>query len=179
MNGNNIWSGTDHPEQTWKWVSYMGSEECQTTAATFNGSFFPSIAASMQALVDSSAKDGLDLSVFGKYQANGELFPAPAYNNGSEMESEIRPKFEAFFLHQENDELWPALQKQTKTDHRRLTPAPLRPVGCRRHPTTTPRNHVRHRPASTHRSPAGRLHQLHRRARRAAAAHPALGRRPR
>lgn len=113
MNGNNIWAGTDHPEQTWAWVSYMGSEECQTTAANFNGSFFPSIAASMQALVDSSAEDGLDLSVFGAYQADGELFPAPAYNNGSEMESQIRPQFEAFFLHQANDELWPALQEQT------------------------------------------------------------------
>ncbi|MBT2231931.1 sugar ABC transporter substrate-binding protein [Nonomuraea sp. NEAU-A123] len=113
MNGNNIWSGTPHPQQTWKWVSYMGSKECQTTAATFNGSFFPSIAASMQALVDSSAKNGLDLSLFGEYQAKGALFPAPAYNNGAAMESKIRPQFEAFFMHQVNDEVWPALQKQT------------------------------------------------------------------
>jgi ABC-type glycerol-3-phosphate transport system substrate-binding protein len=113
MNGNNIWSGTAHPEQTWKWVSYMGSQECQTTAATFNGSLFPSIAASMKALVDSSAKNGLDLSLFGEYQTKGELFPAPAYNNGAAMESKIRPQFEAFFLHQVNDEVWPTLQKQT------------------------------------------------------------------
>jgi ABC-type glycerol-3-phosphate transport system substrate-binding protein len=34
MNGNNIWAGTKHQEQTWKWVSYMGSEACQTAAAT-------------------------------------------------------------------------------------------------------------------------------------------------
>ncbi|MEV6170907.1 sugar ABC transporter substrate-binding protein [Streptomyces sp. NPDC051954] len=115
MNGNNIWAGTDNPEQTWKWVSYMGSEECQTAAAVSNGSFFPSISASMKKLVDSTAKDGPDLSVFGKYQSDGELFPAPAYNNGSAMEAEIRPQFEAYFLHQKNDSLWPTLQKQTKT----------------------------------------------------------------
>ncbi|MFE4663764.1 ABC transporter substrate-binding protein [Streptomyces sp. NPDC056716] len=115
MNGNNIWAGTDNPEQTWKWVSYMGSEECQTTAAVFNGSLFPSIAASMDKLVDSTAKDGPDLSVFGGYQADGELFAAPAYSNGAKIEAEVRPKFEAYFLHQENDSLWPALQQQTKT----------------------------------------------------------------
>ena len=114
MNGNNIWAGTKNPEQTWKWVSYMGSQECQTTAAAVNGSFFPSIAASMKTFVDTSAKSGLDLSVFGAYQANGELFPAPAYGNGAEIEADIRPQFEAFFTHQANDELWPALQEKSK-----------------------------------------------------------------
>jgi ABC-type glycerol-3-phosphate transport system substrate-binding protein len=114
MNGNNIWAGTKAPEQTWKWVSYMGSEACQTAAATTNGSLFPSISASMQALVAKSAQDGLDLSVFGQYQANGELFPAPAYGNGAEMESRIRPQFEAYFLHETGDDVWPQLQEQTK-----------------------------------------------------------------
>ncbi|MFD3562930.1 ABC transporter substrate-binding protein [Streptomyces sp. NPDC058686] len=115
MNGNNIWSGTDKPEQTWKWLSYMGSAQCQSKAAVVNGSFFPSIKSSMDTLVKSSAKQGLDLSVFGAYQKKGQLVPAPAYNNGTRMESEIRPQFEAFFLHQKNAGFWPALQKQTKS----------------------------------------------------------------
>ena len=114
MNGNNIWAGTKNKEATWKWVSFMGSEECQTAAATFNGSFLPSIAASMQALVEKSAEDGLDLTTFGDYQSSGSLFSAPAYNNGAAMESEIRPQFEAYFLGQENDDLWPRLQDQTR-----------------------------------------------------------------
>ncbi|MGW6139407.1 ABC transporter substrate-binding protein [Streptomyces sp. NPDC055144] len=115
MNGNNIWAGTDKPEQTWKWVSYMGSARCQSKAAVVNGSFFPSIKTSMDALVAASAKNGLDLSVFGTYQTKGELFPAPAYSNGSKMEAEIRPQFEAFFMHQKTAKFWPALQKQTKS----------------------------------------------------------------
>jgi ABC-type glycerol-3-phosphate transport system substrate-binding protein len=114
MNGNNIWAGTKNKEATWKWVSYMGSEACQTTAATFNGSFFPSIEASMSALVKKSGADGLDLSVFGDYQSSGALFPAPAYNNGATMEAEIRPQFEAFFLGQDGPDFWPALQKRTR-----------------------------------------------------------------
>jgi ABC-type glycerol-3-phosphate transport system substrate-binding protein len=114
MNGNNVWAGTKNKEATWSWVSYMGSEECQTTAATFNGSFFPSIEASMQALVEKSAADGLDLSAFGDYQSSGALFSAPAYNNGAAMEADIRPQFEAFFLGQEGDDLWPRLQEQTR-----------------------------------------------------------------
>jgi len=114
MNGNNVWAGTKNKDATWAWVSYMGSEECQTTAATFNGSFFPSIEASMQALVEKSAADGLDLSAFGDYQSSGALFSAPAYNNGAAMEADIRPQFEAYFLGQEGDDLWPRLQDQTR-----------------------------------------------------------------
>ncbi|MGG7464635.1 ABC transporter substrate-binding protein [Plantibacter sp. YIM 135347] len=114
MNGNNIWAGTKHQEQTWKWVSYMGSEACQTAAATSNGSFFPSIGASMDALIAKSAKDGVDLSAFGKYQSSGSLFPAPAYSNGAKMEAEIRPQFEAYFLNQVNDDVWPQLEDQTR-----------------------------------------------------------------
>lgn len=29
-NGNNIWAGTKNPDLTWKWVSYMGSPDCQS-----------------------------------------------------------------------------------------------------------------------------------------------------
>ena len=32
-NGNNIWAGTKHPDQTWKWVSYQESADCQTKAS--------------------------------------------------------------------------------------------------------------------------------------------------
>jgi hypothetical protein len=68
----------------------------------------------MEALVADSAQDGVELSVFGGYQTSGELVSAPAYNNGAQMESEIRPQFEAYFLHEAGDEIWPILQEQPK-----------------------------------------------------------------
>jgi ABC-type glycerol-3-phosphate transport system substrate-binding protein len=110
INGNVIWSGTKSPDQTWAWVSYMESQECQTTAATYNGSFFPSNATSMKALVDSSTTQGVDLSVFGAYQTDGDLFPYPAYNNGTQMDSTIRPMFESFFTGQAGDEVFQQMQ---------------------------------------------------------------------
>ena len=49
-NGNTIWAGTKNPQLAWKWVSYMGSAQCQTMASEKNGSFFPSIASAMDAM---------------------------------------------------------------------------------------------------------------------------------
>lgn len=111
INGNVIWSGTKAAGQTWDWVSYQESEECQTKAALYNASFFPSNAASMQALVDHSAKDGLDLSVFGDYVTEGNLFPIPAYNNGTEMDATVRPMIASYFAGEVGDEVFPDIQK--------------------------------------------------------------------
>jgi hypothetical protein len=38
-NANNIWAKTKHPNETWSWVSCMGSEECQSLAGQ-DGTFF-------------------------------------------------------------------------------------------------------------------------------------------
>jgi multiple sugar transport system substrate-binding protein len=96
-NGNNIYAGTKNPEDAWKWVSYMGSEQCQTMASEKNGSFFPSIPASMNAMSASLAKQGLNLSVFTQYEQQGSLYGATAYANGSQLQSELQPLLDQFF----------------------------------------------------------------------------------
>jgi ABC-type glycerol-3-phosphate transport system substrate-binding protein len=114
-NGNNIWAGTKHMEQTWKWVSYQESEACQTTAAQHNGSFFPSIAASMDALAKKQVGKGTDFSVFTDYVKNGELFPCPVYNNGAALTNAMVPQFESYFTNKADESIFPKMQAQSQT----------------------------------------------------------------
>jgi len=96
-NGNNIWAGTKNPQPAWKWVSYMGSAQCQTMAAEKNGSFFPSIPSAMDAMSASLAKQGINLSVFTQYEKQGSLYGAPAYAHGSALQAAVQPLLDQFF----------------------------------------------------------------------------------
>ena len=112
-NGNNIYAGTKNPEDTWKWVSYMGSEQCQTMASEKNGSFFPSIPASMTAMSAALAKQGLNLSVFTQYESQGSLYGATAYANGSQLGSDLQPMLDQFFDGSAGNSIFASLQSKS------------------------------------------------------------------
>ena len=112
-NGNNIWAGTKNPDLTWKWVSYMGSPECQSAAGA-SGSFFPSIPASMDAAAAAVKSQGLDLSVFTTMLKDGTLYPATAYANGAAMGDEEQPLFEGYFAHQRNDDVFAEMTQKSE-----------------------------------------------------------------
>ncbi|GAA4613088.1 hypothetical protein GCM10023195_56490 [Actinoallomurus liliacearum] len=112
-NGNTIWAGTKNPDLTWKWISYMGSEACQTAAGK-SGTFFPSISASMDASAQALASQGVDLSVFTQTLKRGELYPAVVHTNGAAIESTIKPLLEAYFSHQRNDDVFPELAQKSQ-----------------------------------------------------------------
>lgn len=112
-NGNNIWAGTKHPDLAWKWVSYMGSEACQSKAS-LTGSFFPSIPASMDASAKALAGQGVDLSVFTGMLKNKALYGSPVYGNGAAVQSAMEPLFEAYFAGQKGDDVFASMQKQSK-----------------------------------------------------------------
>jgi ABC-type glycerol-3-phosphate transport system substrate-binding protein len=114
-NGNTIWAGTKNPQQTWNWVSYMGSAQCQTMAAEKNGSFFPSIPASMTAMSASLAKQGLNLSVFTQYEQQNSLYTSTAYANGAQLESELQPLLDQFFGGSAGNSVFSTLQSKSAT----------------------------------------------------------------
>jgi ABC-type glycerol-3-phosphate transport system substrate-binding protein len=114
-NGNNMWAGTKYPEQTWKWMSYQESLACQTKAGEYNSSFLPSIGAATNALVQSAAVKGQDLSVFAGYVKNHELFPSPVYNNGSAITNYVVPLFESYFTNKANDSIFAPMQAKVQT----------------------------------------------------------------
>jgi ABC-type glycerol-3-phosphate transport system substrate-binding protein len=113
-NGNNIWAGGKHIDQTWTWVKYQESEECQTKAATYNGSFFPSIAASMEALTKRQSEKLPDFHVFSDYVKNDELFPSPIYNNGAALTNAMVPQFESYFSNKSDESIFPKMQEQSQ-----------------------------------------------------------------
>ena len=114
-NGNVIWSGGKHLDQTWKWISYQESATCQTKAALHNGSFLPSISSSVDALAKQQEANGVDFSIFTNYVKNGELVPSPVYNNGAAIQALVVPQFESYFTNQADDSIFPTLQSQVKT----------------------------------------------------------------
>jgi ABC-type glycerol-3-phosphate transport system substrate-binding protein len=112
-NGNNIWAGTKNPQLAWKWVSYMGSAPCQTMAAEKNGSFFPSIPASMNAMSASLAKQGINLNVFTQYEKQGSLYGAAAYVNGSALQSAVQPLLDQFFGGSAGNSIFATMQSKS------------------------------------------------------------------
>lgn len=105
-NGNMLWSGSKNKQAAWDWISFMGTPECQESAALTSGSFFPSIPSAMDALAADQLEQDVDLGVFVDYAKNGELEPSLAYLNGAELKSELQPLFEAYFSHQRDDDVW-------------------------------------------------------------------------
>jgi len=95
-NANNIYVGTKHVDQTWKWVSYMGSVGCQTTAGK-TATFLPSIAKALQSTVDAQKAQGIDISSFVTDLKKNELYPVPPTANGQELDDTLKPMFEGFF----------------------------------------------------------------------------------
>lgn len=113
-NGNNVWAGTKHPDQTWKWVAYQESADCQSKASNYNGSFLPSIGTSMDALATAQKAKGVDFSVFAKYLSDDELFPSPIYNNGAAITNAMIPQFESYFTGKSDESIFPKMQEQSK-----------------------------------------------------------------
>ena len=114
-NGNNMWAGTKNPEQTWKWMSYQESQACQTKASEYNSSFLPSIGAANNALVQSAAAKGEDLSVFEGYVKNNELFSSPVYNNGAAIANYVEPLFESYFTNKAGNSIFANMQSKVQT----------------------------------------------------------------
>ncbi|SEG90858.1 carbohydrate ABC transporter substrate-binding protein, CUT1 family [Actinacidiphila yanglinensis] len=112
-NGNVIWSGTKHPDQTWAWVSYMGSVQCQSTASR-TGTFLPSIPAATEASVAAMAKQGVDLGVFLQQDRTHQLLPNSPYANGTALQAAVLPLMQQFFAHQKNGSVFPQMAEESR-----------------------------------------------------------------
>ncbi|MFE4951931.1 extracellular solute-binding protein [Leifsonia sp. NPDC056665] len=110
-NTNVMWKGSKNKKATFAWMSYQGSEACQTKAATYNGSFFPSIANSMKALVTSEQAKGVDLSVFLKQQTDKQLIDQLPAKNWNQIGTNLNPLFEAYFTGEKDNSVWPEAVK--------------------------------------------------------------------
>ncbi|MCO6006989.1 sugar ABC transporter substrate-binding protein [Actinoallomurus purpureus] len=113
-NGNVIWAGSKNKSGTWKWISYQESATCQTKAALYNASFFPSINSAMDALVAQQKSKGVDLSVYTTMAKDGDLVLQAPYENGSDMQAKLTPLFEAYFDGSKGDGVWATAEQTSK-----------------------------------------------------------------
>ena len=74
---DSIWVGTDHVEESWEWVKYLASAECELVVGE-SGVVFPATEAGVEASLGVRADAGIDVSAF-TLQATEEggtfLFP--------------------------------------------------------------------------------------------------------
>jgi multiple sugar transport system substrate-binding protein len=83
--------------------------------ASKTGTFFPSIAASMDASATALKSQGIDLSVFTTALKDGVLYPSVVYGNGAELQSVMEPLLEQYFAHQRDADVFPEMEQKSKT----------------------------------------------------------------
>ena len=96
MNGlaDNIWLGTDHPDEAWDWVKYLGSEDCQSVVAA-NAVVFPAIPASTDIAIEAFAAKGIDVSAFTNQVDDGTTTLYPITDHRADVNALITPAMEA------------------------------------------------------------------------------------
>ncbi|GAA2287049.1 sugar ABC transporter substrate-binding protein [Glycomyces scopariae] len=112
-NADSIWAGTEHPDESFAWISYMNSPECQDLAGA-DGSFFPSIASSMAVTTESLGAQGIDITPFTAQFEAGTLFETPAFEHGQEVGDAISPLSEAFFTFERDADVFTEMDEASR-----------------------------------------------------------------
>lgn len=96
MNGlaDSVWVGTEHPEESWKWVSYMGSTECQDIIAE-QAVVFPAISSSSEKAMPAFEGLGFDPRAFSTHLEDGTTVSSPVVDRWAELDSIMNPAMAA------------------------------------------------------------------------------------
>lgn len=101
---DSIWVGTQHLEESWSWVKFLGSAECQMIVGQA-GVVFPAIPAAVDASVQVRSDAGVDVSAF-TLQASeeGGTFLFPITDFGGEIATIMSETMDAIALGDANPE---------------------------------------------------------------------------
>jgi multiple sugar transport system substrate-binding protein len=96
LNGlaDNIWSGTKHPDEAWKWVSYLGSLDCQSVVAEA-AVVLPAINEATDAAVTAFQAKDIDVSPFTNHVDEGTTFLYSITDHRSDVTALVTPAMEA------------------------------------------------------------------------------------
>ncbi|MCH4209109.1 ABC transporter substrate-binding protein [Bifidobacterium sp.] len=96
MNGlsDAIWSGTQHPEEAWKWVAYLASSDCQDKVAE-SGIIFPAQKSATKIAIDARSKKGWNSMAFTTPVEKEETFTLPIFPNSSETGTIVQDALQA------------------------------------------------------------------------------------
>ncbi len=99
--GDSIWVGSKHPEESWRWLKYLASEEAQKTVGTF-GVVFPAIKSGVDNALATYGSKNIDVSAFtDEATAEDGTFLYPIVPNGVKITEIMARAFDKIFLFQE------------------------------------------------------------------------------
>jgi len=95
---DSIWTGTEHVEESWQWVKYLASPECQNTVGEF-GVVFPAIESGVDNALAAYEERDLDVSAFTEQALEPDgTFLFPVTDNASEVSSIMMEVMDAIML---------------------------------------------------------------------------------
>ncbi len=97
---DSIWVGTKHPQESWQWVKFLASQECQDIVGA-TGVVFPAIPSGVEKSLKVRADKGIDISAYTKeaLDPNG-TFLFPITDHGSEIANIMGPTMDSILLFQ-------------------------------------------------------------------------------
>jgi multiple sugar transport system substrate-binding protein len=91
---DSIYSGTQHPDEAWQWVKFLGSADCQNIVGSY-GVVFPAMQSGVDAALKAYEEKGLDVSAYTSEASEpGVTFLAPVADHASEIGNIIAPALE-------------------------------------------------------------------------------------
>lgn len=94
---DSIWSGSEHQEEAWKWVKYLGGPECQTIVGKA-GVVFPARPEGVKAAEEAHKAKNLDVSAFVMLATPETTFPFPISDYASEISAILTTAVENVLL---------------------------------------------------------------------------------
>lgn len=83
---DSIWSGSQHPDEAWKWVKYLGSSECQSIVGK-SGVVFPARPEAAKLAEDAHKAEGIDVSAYTLVAKPETTFSYPISDRGGEIKA--------------------------------------------------------------------------------------------
>ena len=96
---DSIWVGTKHPNESWAWVKFAASQECENIVGD-TGVVFPAIQSGVEKSLANHTAAGVDASAFTQeaLDPNG-TFLFPIADHASEVDNIMNPTMESIMLH--------------------------------------------------------------------------------
>lgn len=85
-----------HPDESWEWVKFLASADCQNLVAD-TAVVFPAIPEAAEKVKAARAEQGVDVSAFTTHVENGTTFTFPIADNAAEIGEIMAPAMEDIF----------------------------------------------------------------------------------
>lgn len=107
-----IWSGTDHPEEAWKWVEFLASPEAQEIVGS-HGVVFPAVQSGTEAALEVYEDRGLDVTAYTDLAFDEDKNHLhPIVENATDIADILQDAYDRIFLADDD----PATVLQTAND---------------------------------------------------------------